>query len=288
MDSSNPTSPSDLLAQEGKPGSCCLQKSPGFPPRQKASDSPSKDKKEISTQGGEERHRDGQLCENSPEHHGIMETSSKETKTLRKDINTREEKLVWLDISRSGENLGAAVNDQKKPSTAEGESTFHTTQKNKHDHLGTLEKDNKDHSAPGCGISKETLQELKNLLRESPLLSTRARNTAKPGDIFSRTLLLNASDKQSRHVETFHPHLRGGDQKIPTLPKRVAGQVGKSQAVHSPAGLNKQQTTSDDMEHPVVRQQTSSHNTGSTPGIKLDPTPGQHGKDVKLRSLVYA
>ncbi|XP_015275520.1 PREDICTED: lengsin, partial [Gekko japonicus] len=274
MDTSNPANASDLLAEESKPDYHCLRKPPGFPPGQKASDSSSRDKKESSTQGGEEKHKDGGPRENSPENHGIMETSSKGNQTLRTDINTKEEKLVWLDISRSGENAGTSTNDQKRPSIAEGDSRLHTTQKNKHDNLATLEKDTKD--APGSGISKETLQELKNMLRESPLLSTRARNIGKPSGMFSRALLLNASDKQSRHVETFHPHLRGGDQKIPSEHKDVAGQLGKPQLVHSSAGLNKQQSKTDDMEHPVVRQQTSSQNAGSTPGIKLDPPPSQH------------
>ncbi|XP_060091356.1 lengsin [Heteronotia binoei] len=274
MDASNPANASDLLARESKPGYHCLQKTPGFPSGQKANDSPPKDKKESSTQGGEEIHKDGELCENIPKNHGVMETSSKGNQILRTDINTKEEKLVWLDISRSGDNLG--INEQKKHNTADGDSIFHTTQKNKHDDLAALENDSKDYTAPGSGISKETLQELKNLLRESPLLCTRARNSGKPSGMFSNTLLLNASDKQSRHVETFHPHLRGGDQKMPAVHKHVAGQLGKPQVVQSSAVLNKQQSKCDDTEHPVTRQQTSSQNMGSTPGIKLDPTPGQH------------
>nr|XP_056712622.1 lengsin [Euleptes europaea] len=277
MNSSNSANASDLLAQERTLGYHCLEKPPGFSPEQKVSDSPSKDKKEGPTQGKEEIHKYGELCENRPENHGRMETSSKENQTLRTDLNSKEEKLVWLDISRSGENSGTSASGQKKPGTAEGDCTFHTTQKtNKHDSVTTPEKDGKDNYAPGSGISKETLQELKNLLRESPLLSTRARNSGKPSGMFSHTLLLSASDEQSRHVETLHPHLRGGDQKVPTVHKYVAGQLGKPQLVLSSAGLNKQQSKSDDMEHPGVSQQTSSQNAASTPGIKLDSTPGQH------------
>uniref|UniRef100_A0ACB8GD59 Uncharacterized protein n=2 Tax=Sphaerodactylus townsendi TaxID=933632 RepID=A0ACB8GD59_9SAUR len=273
MDSSNSADASDLLSQERKLVFHCIEKPSGSPPGQKASDTPSTVKQEGPAQNEKEMPKYGELCENYPENHERMETSSKENQTLRTDLNSKEEKLAWVDISRSGENSETMANDQKAPDTAEGDSTFHTTQKkNKHDNLTTLERDSKDYHAPASGISKETLQELKNLLRESPLLSTRARNS----DTFSHTLLLSTSDKQSRHVETIHPHLRGGDQKVPTIHKHVAGQLGNPPLVHSSAGLNKQQSKSDDMEHPVEKQQTPSQNVGSTSGIKLDPTPGRH------------
>ncbi|XP_054846231.1 lengsin [Eublepharis macularius] len=285
MDTSNPADVSALLDQERKLGYHCLQKPPGFTPQQKSSDSPPKEN-EASTQGGEEMHKYEELCEHSPENYGRMETSSKENLTLKTGSNNREEKPVWPDTKRSEENSGASANDQEKLGAAEGDCKFHSTQKkNKGGNLPVQEKDSKDDHVPGSGLSKETLQELKNLLSESSLLSTRARNSGKPSSMFSHTLLLNASDKQNRHIETFQPHLRGDDQKVPALHKQVAGQLGKPQLVHSSAGLDKQQSKSDDIEQPVVRQRTSSQNADSAPGIILDPTPGQHEqrKDADIK-----
>ncbi|XP_062981544.1 lengsin [Elgaria multicarinata webbii] len=254
-----------------------LENPPGFPAMQKAGDNnPKKDcyTKDVLQQG-----RDAP-CEGNPEDPWGIETMGKEDQTLRQDLEGKEEEIVWLDAAKPRENSGTSTNDEEKHGSAQEGHMIHTTEKKDRDHhVATQDKeDSKDAFALGSGISKETLQELKNLLKESPLLSTRARNSGKLGRTSSHTLLLKSSEKQSRCVETFHPHLRGGDKTIPSGHKHGAGQIGKPQPVHSSAGLEKCPSETDEMEHPVRTKRASSPKAGSTPGTKFEPTP-EHSRD---------
>ncbi|XP_053135336.1 lengsin [Hemicordylus capensis] len=260
-----------------------LQKPPGFPVMQEAGNSTPKDcqTEEVPPEGTEEMHRYEDPCATSPENYGRMDSSSKDDQALRANSDSKEKQLVLLDTTKSGEQSGASTNNEEKPCAAEDgwRSSCAAEQKTQVDSLTAQEKDSQDSFTLGSGISKETLQELKSLLRGSPLLSTKARNSSKPSGTSSHTFLLKSSNTQSRCVETFHPHLRGGDQKTPSVHQHGGGQVGKPQLVHSSAGLDKQQSKSEDTEHPFVRQRTSSPNAGSSPGIKLDPTPEEHSRD---------
>ncbi|XP_066478797.1 lengsin [Tiliqua scincoides] len=286
MDTSHSPNTSDPLPHQSMLGHVdphtgeLLQKPPGFPTLQEGGNSTLKE-------GPEE------LCESSPENLGGMDTVCKEERALRADLAGKEKELMWLNTAKSGEDGQPSASNENKPVIAEYGYRPHTSeQKNSDDNASTQEKERNDSFSLGAGISKDTLQELKNLLRDSPLLSTRARTSGQPSDFSPRTLLLKPIEKPSRFAETFHPHLRGGDQKVPTAHKHGGGQAGKPQLVHSSVGLDKQPSKSEDTEHPVVRQRTSSQTTSSTPGIQINPTPvwlcfvlfEEHGRDPGIKN----
>ncbi|KAH0622062.1 hypothetical protein JD844_023999 [Phrynosoma platyrhinos] len=125
--------------------------------------------------------------------------NSSEDQTL--GIEGKEDNLVWLDPVGNGQNSSTFPKDEQKPGSALDGHESHTTEKKNRDHsLATQEKeDNKDSFVLGSGISKETLQELKNMLRESPLLSTRTMNSRKSSRTCSHTPLMKSSDKRGKN-----------------------------------------------------------------------------------------
>ncbi|KAJ6665852.1 hypothetical protein lerEdw1_001324, partial [Lerista edwardsae] len=241
-----------------------LQKPPGFPTRQ---------------EGGNDSLKEGpeEPCESSPEHLEGMDMVCKEETAWRGDLADKEKEHVWLNTAKGGEDTRPSANNEDKPIMAEYGYRSHTSeQENSADHAATQEKERKDTFSLGSGISKDTLQELKNLLRESPLWSTRARPSGLPSESSSsspHSLGMKSDEKPGRCTETFHPLLRGGDQKVPTVCKHGGGQAGKPQLVHSSAGLDKQPSKSEDVEHPVVRQRTASQTATSATGVQIEPTP---------------
>ncbi|XP_053239983.1 lengsin [Podarcis raffonei] len=288
VDTSHPGNTSDSLSHQRKLAHLkpctdeLLQKPPGFPAMQEADESPPKycHTTEDPQQGREEPHK------SSPEAHGAIENFSNEDHALKTDLDGKEEKVVCLNTVKIRENAKTPGNDKEKPDTAEKEWKFHMTEKKDMDHHpATQEKDESKVSlALGSGISKETLQELKNLLRESPVLSTRVRNSGKPRSPSSHTLPLKSSDNQRSYMEMFHPHLRGGDQKVLSGRKPGAGLAGKPPLLHSSAGLDKQPSESEDMDHSPGRQQTHSPNVGSASEAKFEPT-SEHSRDPSVKSI---
>lgn len=247
-----------------------LQNSPDFPTLQEGGNCSLKE-------GAEEP------CESIPENLEGIDMVSKEERAMRTDLVGKEKELVCLNTVKSGEDARPSANNENNPVMAEYGYGSHTPeQKNSAENASTQEKEGKDSITLCAGISKDTLQELKNLLRESPLLSTKARTTGQLSEPSSRTFLLKPNEKPNRFIETFHPHLRGGDQKNPSGLKH--GQAGRPPLIHSSAGLDKQPSKSEDAEHPVVIQRTSSQTTSNTPGIQINPAPG---KDSKLSASGY-
>lgn len=277
MDTSHAPNISEPLPHESMLGHAelctgeLLQKPPGFPTLEEGGNSSLKE-------GPEEP------CESCPEHLEGMDMVCKEETAGRGDLADKEKGHVWLNTAKSEEATRPSANNEDKPDMAEyGYRPYMSEQKNSADNAATQEKERKDPFSLGSGISKDTLQELKNLLRESPLRSTRARLSGSPSksssSSSSHSLLMKPDEKPGWSAETFHPRLRGGDQKVPTVRKHGGGQTGKPQLVHSSAGLDKQPSKSEDVEHPVVRQRTASHTATSATGIQMEPTPG---KEVRL------
>ncbi|XP_067421629.1 lengsin [Emydura macquarii macquarii] len=186
---------------------------------------------------------------------GVTETTSNEDKCGRTEDEEKDDKLYATEKETKG-NKGIKVKIQEKGT----EESF------------TL----------GSGVSKHTLQELKNLLRNSPLLGNRAKYTGKPSRTSSHISLPKSSekavDKQGRSVKSFLLHFGGETQRLPTIDNHLAGLPSKSLLVHSSVGSDQQHSEGSDMEHPIMRQTPAYKNTGSTPGIKFNPSPDQTGQ----------
>ncbi|KAM6460026.1 lengsin isoform 1-T5 [Liasis olivaceus] len=247
----------------------CVDKPPqNLPGLQEAGETPSKDLcvKEVLSHSQEEP------CK------GHSESVDKNDQSLETDVESKDEQLGWLDTMRRKETSEIASNEDKTWTVQDG-SKFHTTEEKHWDHhIATQGKqDSKDLSVLEPGISNKTLQEFKNALKESPLLSTWTWDSSELRAA-SCHALLKSREKQSQCMETLPPHLRGIDQKVPILHKHGSGQGGKPQLVHSSAGLEKQQSKSDDMEHTVGRQQTPFPNVVSTLPTKFEH-PSEYCRD---------
>ncbi|XP_042301854.1 lengsin [Sceloporus undulatus] len=209
--------------------------------------------------------------------------SSSENQTL--GIQGKEDNLVWLEPVGNAENAGTFPQNEHKPGSSLDGHESHTPEKKTRDHsLAAQEKeDSKDSFALGSGISKETLQELKNMLRESPLLSTRAMNSRKSSRSCSHIPLMKTNDKRGWCMEIFHPHLSGGDQKVPPVQWHGGGQ-GRMPLVLISAGLDEQQSQIEDLKNPTEKHQISSPNAGSVPGTEFDLTSEEHSRDSDIKN----
>ncbi|XP_060628311.2 lengsin [Anolis sagrei] len=243
-----------------------LQESPAV---QKAADySPQNCHSEVDPQEGRE-----DPCE-----------TSLEDRTL--GTEKKNENLVWLDPERDWEDSGTIPKDIRKPDAALDGCEPHTIEEKNRDPLvATQEKDdNKDPFALGSGISKETLRELKNLLRESPLMSTRARNSRKASGTSFHTHLMKSTDKQGQCMEMFHPRLRGGDQKVPPINRHGGEQEIRTPVVYISAGMDEHQSQTHDLKDPNKKHQTSSPNADSVSGPRIDVTVEEQSKEPDVKS----
>uniref|UniRef100_A0A6J0SM64 Lengsin n=1 Tax=Pogona vitticeps TaxID=103695 RepID=A0A6J0SM64_9SAUR len=198
-------------------------------------------------------------CENSPE-----------AQRLRTDLEDKEEPV------KNRENSRMSMNVAEEPGATEAQK------KAKGYPLATQEKeDSKDSLTSRPGISKETLQELKNLLRVSPLLSTRARKSRKPSSGSSHTSPLLPSDKPGLFVETSHPHLRGGGHEVLSGHPNGTKQVGRPPLLHSSAVPDEQ---NEEVGELPERQQTPSPPEGdNAPGTKYDLMPEEQNREPDVK-----
>ncbi|XP_063147191.1 lengsin [Candoia aspera] len=229
-------------------------------------------------------HSQEQPCKGYSEDCRGIESFGRKDQTVETDAESKDEQLGWLDTMRSKETSEIASNEGKTCSAQDG-SKFHTTEEKHQDHhIATQEKEeSKDLSVLEPGISSKTVQEFKNVSKESPLLSTWTWDSSEHRAT-SCHALLKSREKQSQCMETLPPHLRGIDQKDPILHKHGSGQGGKPQLVHNSSGLEKQQSKSDDMEHSVGSQPTPFPNVVSAPPSKFEPT-SEYSRDSGVKKL---
>ncbi|XP_054136471.1 lengsin isoform X1 [Melozone crissalis] len=128
------------------------------------------------------------------------------------------------------------------------------------------------------GISKRSLQELKNLLSEGHLPSHGPNFCGKAGGAFAQKNLKpreKASDKQGRPFETFSPHFGEEKQKYLSFHKEGMGQQSKTILVLSSAGSDQQQPVGSDVDHLVLGLPAAPTPADSTaPEVQFDSSPG--------------
>ncbi|XP_075779800.1 lengsin isoform X1 [Pelodiscus sinensis] len=202
-----------------------------------------------------------------------MEPESKGGKSGSSDTASREDKSGVTET---------ASNEDKCRGTEDEDAT---EKENKGNTLATQEKSTEESFMLGSGVSKQTWQELKNLLRNTPLLGNRAKYTAKPSRTSSHTHVPKpnekADNKHGRSFESFLLHFGGESQKLLYIDNYVEGLQNKPLLVHSFGESDQQQSEGSNMEYSNRRQPTAYKNTGSTPGIKFDPSPDQTDQSRK-------
>ncbi|NWV17307.1 LGSN protein, partial [Origma solitaria] len=115
------------------------------------------------------------------------------------------------------------------------------------------------------GISKRSLQELKNLLTDGHLPSHAPNFCGKAGGTFALKNLKpweKAADKQGRPFETLSPHFGEEKQKYLSFHKEGVGQQSKTVQVLGSAGSDQQQPLGSDVDHLIL-------------GLPAAPTPAQ-------------
>ncbi|KAF7246966.1 Lengsin [Varanus komodoensis] len=278
MDASHSSGASDprVFSRDGPGTDKLLENPPDFPATQASDDDNPKGDcpvREGLQQGGEPP------LESSPEGPWGVEMLGKDQR-LKTNSEGKVEHTLQLDAARNRKDSASPTSCEEKTGAVQDECMPHATeQKDRDRHIATQEKeDGKDSLALLPGISKETLQELKNLLRESPLLNMRARNRGKAGKTISHTLLL----KPSRCPETAPPHLRGDDKAVPAVHMHAAGQEDKPQLLLSSGGLENEQAKVEATQHPAEEQQTPSPSVGSAPGATFQRMP-DHRRDSGVK-----
>lgn len=134
------------------------------------------------------------------------------------------------------------------------------------------------------GISKRSLQELKNLLSEGHLPSHGPNFCGKAGGTFAQKNLKpreKAAEKQGRPFETFSPHFGEEKQKYLSFHKEGMGQQSKTVLVLSSAGSDQQQPVGSNVDHLILGLPAAPTPAESTaPEVQFDSSTGLDGKDI--------
>ncbi|NXF74841.1 LGSN protein, partial [Sclerurus mexicanus] len=158
-----------------------------------------------------------------------------------------EEKVVKFHVTKMG-SLGSAVSMQGNSSA--------------------------ESFAGAPGISKQSLQELKNLLSEGPLSSRGPNFCCKAGGTFAQKnskIREKVADKQGRPFETFSAHFGEEKQKYYSFHKEGVGQQGKTLLVLSSAGSDQQQPVGSNMDQLFLGLPAASTPAESTaPEVQFD------------------
>ncbi|NXL06375.1 LGSN protein, partial [Mesembrinibis cayennensis] len=127
-------------------------------------------------------------------------------------------------------------------------------------------------------ISKQSLQELKNLLSEGPLPDYGPKYSGKAGGAFSQKNLKpreKTADKQGRPFETFSPHFGDENRKYHNFHKEGVGQQSKPLLVLSSAGSDQQQPAGSDVDQLILRLPSASTQAENmAPEIQFDSSAG--------------
>ncbi|NWV43885.1 LGSN protein, partial [Grantiella picta] len=128
------------------------------------------------------------------------------------------------------------------------------------------------------GISKRSLQELKNLLSEGHLPSHAPNFCGKAGGTLAQKNLNpweKAADKQGWPFETLSPHFGEEKQKYLSFHKEGVGQQSKTVLVLSSAGSDQQQPVGSDVDHLILGLAATPAPAESTaPEVQFDSSTG--------------
>lgn len=134
------------------------------------------------------------------------------------------------------------------------------------------------------GLSKQSLQELKNLLSEGSLPAPRPSYSGKAGGTFPQKNLKphdRTADKQDRPFETFSPHFGEENQKYHSFHKEGVGQQSKPLLVLSSAGSDQQQPAGSDVDQLILGLPAASpHAESNASEIPSDSSADHAGKDI--------
>ncbi|NXF36615.1 LGSN protein, partial [Nyctibius bracteatus] len=177
--------------------------------------------------------------------------SSQKAESKQEEQSEMEEKDVEFHVTKTG-SLGSAVTTQGS---------------------GTVQ------SFTGAPVtSKQSLQELKNLLSEGSLSDCGPNYSGKAGGTFSQKNSKpreKTADKQGRPFETFRPHFGEENRKYHSFHKGGVGQQSKPLLVLSSAGSDQQQPAGSNMNQLVLSlPAASTHAESTAPEIQFDSSAG--------------
>ncbi|NWI58512.1 LGSN protein, partial [Calyptomena viridis] len=225
--------------------------------------------------------------ENADSGKRIVEKMHEET-----DTAAQMKQLMGMQSVRSAGNGGCTETVQReKDSEQAGDKSeeqggmeervvkFHVTQMGSLGSAVSMQRNSTAESFTGApGISRQSLQELKNLLSESSLPSYGPNFCGKAGGTFAQKNSKprgKAADKQGRPFETFSPHFGEEKQKYYSFHKEGMGQQSKTVLVLSSAGSDQQQPVGSNMDQLILGLPAASTPAESTaPEVQFDSSTG--------------
>ncbi|XP_071403927.1 lengsin isoform X1 [Pithys albifrons albifrons] len=162
---------------------------------------------------------------------------------------------------------------------------FHMTKMGSLGNAASMQGNSTSQSFTGApGISKQRLQELKNLLSEGPLPSRGSNFCCRPGGTFVQKNSKpqeKAADKQGRPFEAFSPHFGEEKQKYYSFHKEGVGQQGKTLLVLSSAGSDQQQPVGSNVDQLLLGLPAASTPAESTaPELQFDSSTGNNASST--------
>ncbi|KAJ1150560.1 hypothetical protein NDU88_003350 [Pleurodeles waltl] len=169
----------------------------------------------------------------------------------------------------------------------------HKYEKDSKDNNQTLQREANENVQPiGRGISKETIAELKDNLRESSIITSQSREINRPSAPSTVILLPKTNGKQINKAfgsfQTFRPHREGEQQNIQATQEQDVRHQNKPILSQVCAGSELFQTAEGTGNKPLSeKQQAPSDNTGSAAHMKHGfPTTPPTGQPDSSRNTV--
>ncbi|NXC52469.1 LGSN protein, partial [Aleadryas rufinucha] len=255
------------------PSDQSLQNPTTFPPVQK--DRGAHDNSNSGSDGKEDRFGETQETQEN------AETGKRIVGKMNEEIDTAAQMKLPIDVQpeRGAEKGGCTetVQREKNSEQAGGKPEkrggmeekvvkFHVSKMGSLGSAASMPGSRTAESFTGApGISKRSLQDLKNLLNEGHLPSHGPNFCSKAGGTFVQKNLKpreKAADKQGRPFETFSPHFGEEKQKYLSFHKEGVGQQSKTVLVLSSAGSDQQQPVGSDVDQLIL-------------GLPAPPTPAE-------------
>ncbi|NXG31336.1 LGSN protein, partial [Dromaius novaehollandiae] len=293
MQLSNSSKISDLYHLQGTTGHSgplsdqSLQNLTNFPPVEK--DRGHKDSSPIGSDAEDDMSQEtAEIQKNADTGKGMIEKMHKEIDSPAKmdppmgiQPASDKEKAGWYDTVSRERNTERTGTENKEDQCwgTEKAAKFCMTQAGSPDNtVATQGSGTGEPFIVTSGVSKQTLQELENLLSEGPLLNHGSKYTGKAGGTFLQKILKprEKADKQVRSFETFSPHFGEENQNHHSFHNQEAGQQSKPLVVLSSAGSEQQQPEGSDVDQPILRLPSTSKNAeSSTPESQFDSSADQ-------------
>ncbi|KAM6086577.1 lengsin isoform 2-T2 [Theristicus caerulescens] len=188
-------------------------------------------------------------------------------------------KAGCAEAALRGDGSEKAESKQERGEIEEKDVKFHVTKMGSLGSTVTTQGSSTAASFTGApDISKQSLQELKNLLSEGPLPDYGPKYSGKVGGAFSQKNLKpreKTADKQGRPFETFSLHFGDENRKYHSFHKEGVGQQSKPLLVLSSAGSDQQQPAGSDVDQLILRLPAASTQAENTaPEIQFDSSAG--------------